>query len=228
MIISHKYKFIFIKTNKTAGTSLEVFLSSLCGEQDTLTPVWPPVANHRPRNYRGFWNPIFDIIGPRAGDLKFTLKNIIYLNKYHSHIKALDIYSRIAPEIWNNYYKFCVERNPWDKTLSHFHMMSSRSSSLMSLDEYLEKNKLCYNYPNYCDLDNKVMVDKVLKYENLNQELSSIFSQLEIPFPGTLEIFEKNNFRKDRRHYRDVLTPAQAKVIENAFKIEISLHGYSF
>jgi len=39
MIISHKHKFIFIKTRKTAGTSIEIFLSQFCGKNDTLTPI---------------------------------------------------------------------------------------------------------------------------------------------------------------------------------------------
>ena len=39
MIVSHSRKFIFLKTRKTAGTSLEIALSKYCGPEDVLAPI---------------------------------------------------------------------------------------------------------------------------------------------------------------------------------------------
>ena len=39
MIVSHKHKFIFIKTKKTASSSTECALSAVCGPDDILTDL---------------------------------------------------------------------------------------------------------------------------------------------------------------------------------------------
>ena len=41
MIICHTHKFIFLKTRKTGGTSVEIALSGCCDETDIITPVTP-------------------------------------------------------------------------------------------------------------------------------------------------------------------------------------------
>lgn len=49
-----------MKTKKTAGTSVELFLSQFCGDADIVTPVSSEdeTPGHRPRNFRGVFNPI--------------------------------------------------------------------------------------------------------------------------------------------------------------------------
>ncbi len=41
MILSKLHKFLFLKGRKVAGTSVEVFLSGICGPEDVITPITP-------------------------------------------------------------------------------------------------------------------------------------------------------------------------------------------
>ena len=52
MIVSHKHRFVFVKTRKTGGSSIEHALSEFCGGGDVLTPLPPEVKiPYLPRNY---------------------------------------------------------------------------------------------------------------------------------------------------------------------------------
>jgi hypothetical protein len=229
MILSHKYKFIFIKTAKTAGTSIEVFLSKHCGPSDVLTPIEPSVEGHQPRNYLGLINPIPEIL-ERPGKIFSALRHsITSREKFYRHMPALDIRTRVPFDVWNNYFKFCVERNPWDKVLSHYYMHAAREGGSISLDEYLARGRFPINFFRYTDrAGKKIIVDRILRYENLLTDLGEVFSQLEIPFEGALGVQAKSEYRTDRRPYQQVFSDEQRKLVERAFAKEIALHGYHF
>jgi len=229
MILSHKYKFIFIKTAKTAGTSIEVFLTNLCGPKDIVTPIVPPVEGHQPRNYEGLINPIPEIL-QRPGKIVSVLQHTINSReKFYNHMPASEVRNRVPADVWNSYLKFCVERNPWDKVLSHYHMHAAREGGSLSLDEYLARGRFPINYFRYTDCSGrKIIVDRVLRYENLLPELGEVFSQLNIPFDGALGVAAKSEYRSDRRPYQEIFNEEQRKIVEEAFAKEIELHGYRF
>ena len=229
MILSYKYKFIFIKTAKTAGTSIEVFLSKHCGPQDIVTPIVPPVEGHQPRNYEGFINPIPEILEQPSRFFSTLRHTLMRHTKFYNHMPAREVKNRVPANVWSGYFKFCVERNPWDKVLSHYHMHNARAGGSLLLDEYLARGRFPINYFRYTDRSGKkLIVDRVVRYENLLAELSEVFAHLEIPFEGTLGIAAKFDYRTDRRPYREVFSDEQRLLIGKAFVNEIKLHGYRF
>lgn len=229
MILSHKFKFIFVKTAKTAGTSIEVLLSKHCGPNDILTPIEPPVDGHEPRNYLGFINPIPEIL-ERPGKIFPVLRHsITSRERFYRHMPASEIRNRVPRDVWKSYFKFCVERNPWDKVLSHYHMHATREGGALSLDEYLARGRFPINSFRYTDRSGKeILVDRIVRYENLHGELSEVFAQLNIPFDGALGVKAKSEYRTDRRPYQQVFGDEQRRIVEKAFAKEIELHGYCF
>jgi hypothetical protein len=201
MIISHKYRFIFIKTLKTAGTSVEVYLSPHCGPGDILTTIKPPVAGHEARNQGRFYN----------------------------HFSAWGVRQVVPPEIWSSYFKFCVERNPWDKTVSDFCMLRHRSGGSLRFADYLSAGRFCRSWDLYTDMDNRtLLVDRVLRYEQLDRDLGEVFKQQGIPWKGSLDVFAKSAYRTDRQPYRNWYSAAQQALIGQVFADEIREFNYAF
>jgi hypothetical protein len=229
MIISHEHKFIFIKTAKTAGTSIEVFLSKQCAPKDIVTPIHPPVEGHEPRNHEQFVNPISELIWRPEG-LRRALRHVFERReKFYNHMPAWLVQQRIPARIWKNYFKFCVERNPWDKVLSQYHMVASRAGGSFSLDEYLAKGRFPINYFRYTDRSGtKIIVDRIVRYENLINDLAEVFSHVNVRFEGSLGVRAKSEYRSDRTPYQSVFNDVQRKIVEQAFAREIELHGYEF
>jgi hypothetical protein len=228
MIVSHKYRFIFVKTLKTAGTSVEVFLSNLCGEDDIVTPIYPPESSHVERNYVGLWNPVHDLIENDGWGVRKIFIDLMARKKFYNHIPARILRHRLPSNVWNGYFKFCIERNPWDKTLSHFYMVRERTGGTLTFDEYLASRKFCSNHPIYLDKHGAVLVDRVVKYESLSEDLAEVFSELGVPYDGTLGVQAKSGHRRDKRPYQEVYSDSARKIIADAFHTEILLHGYTF
>ena len=229
MIISHKYRFIFIKTFKTAGTSLEVLLSQYCDSDDIVTPFMGTEYSHRPRNSCSFFNPFPELLAPPRSRFQKTVHDLLRLRRFYNHMPAHLVKHRISRQVWDSYFKFCIERNPWDKALSHY-WFKKDSEKLKSFDDYIQKGYKCFNYPLYTSPGkvSDILVDKVVKYENLTEDLGEVFQHLNIPWDGALAVRAKGGARKDKRHYREVLSSTQASAIEKCYSHEISLHNYKY
>ncbi|GAA5481731.1 hypothetical protein [Haloferula sargassicola] len=240
MVISHQHKFIFIKTAKTAGTSVEAFFSPRCGPDDVFTPTRPPVEGHQPRNWQGWFFPLKEILSfnypidrrvfaeRRFLTPKRTVADMVKRRKFHEHIPARIVKQRVPPEVWNGYHKFTIERNPWDKTLSHYHMQRSVRGGTMTLDEYFERGEFCVNTSLYCDERGGLMVDEVIPYHELAAGIGRLCDRFGIPYEGSLGVRAKGDYRTDRRHYSEVLEPRHLEIIDRVYRKEIDMHGFIY
>lgn len=240
MVISHQHRFIFIKTAKTAGTSIEAFLSPHCGPDDVFTTTRPPVEGHEPRNWQKAFFPFKEFfsfnypvdksvfVERRFFTPRRTFDDMRKRRKFHEHLPARIAKMRIDPEIWNSYHKFAVERNPWDKTLSHYHMQKAYRGGKLTLDEYFEEGVFCQNTGFYLDENGECLVDEMIKYEHLAEGIGGICERFGIPFDGSLGVRAKGDYRKDRTHYSMVLEKPHLEIIDRVFRKEIEIHGYVF
>lgn len=230
MIISHKHNFIFIKTKKTAGTSIEIALSKFCGPRDIITPISPEDEETRSNlGYPGPQNYHFPI-------WKYGIRDAMKLatkgkkkTGFYNHISAKEVMSIVGKEKWNSYYTFCFERNPWDRIVSEYFWIN-KSEPRPTIQEFIRseapidlKNK---GYRNYT-VDGKVVVNRVCRFEKLREELEEVRHLIGIP--EQLELPRaKSNFRKDKRSYRDILGAEDRAYISEFFHEEISLMEYEW
>lgn len=228
MIISHKYKFIFIKTEKTAGTSIEIALSRYCGNNDIITPVSREDESIRKklgcRPPQNCFAPLSSYNLKNIRDLIFKRKRKL---KYYNHLHAKNIKNMIGDDIWNSYFKFCFERNPWDKVISHYYWCY-KNEPRPSITEFITSKKvrnLKQNGYGAYTINGEVAVDRICRFENIKDELEQVRIHLGIPEPINLPN-AKTKYRKDKRSYKEILSDTDKNLISEIFNEEIKLLGY--
>jgi hypothetical protein len=230
MIVCHRHKFIFLKTSKTAGTSIELALSKFCGDEDIITPNSPDSGMRRELGHRGFQNCLAPWWDYRPRDITHLFVKRQLKLRFYDHMPAKEIRPLLEERMWSGYFKFCVERNPWDRAISLYHWRY-RSRPKPPLAEFLSSDapllRLRQSGFELYTLDGEIAVDRICLYEDLQDGLEEVRIRLGLPAP--LELPRANSTsRTDRRHYRELLDEEQRERIRRVFQPEIELFGYEF
>ncbi|MEO1300281.1 MAG: sulfotransferase family 2 domain-containing protein [Cyanobacteria bacterium J06636_16] len=226
MIISHEYKFIFLKTRKTAGTSIEIALSKFCDVNDIITPILGKDERKRQElGYRGPQNYNIPLCFYQKADWINLLKKR-QPKQFFNHAGANFIKANIKAEIWQNYFKFCFERNPFDKAISRYYWSAREPRPAIS--DYLEhlQTKFLSDW-NIYTIENQIAVDFVGRYENLTDDLAIVAEKLGLP--GELSLTKaKGGYRKERKHYTQLLDRQAQTRIEQVCNKEMSVFNYAW
>ncbi len=216
MIISHKYRFIFLRTGKTAGTSLTTALRETLGD-DAL--------------HAGLQRPAWAKYSPiHHGALKRNLPDLFGL---HPHATAWQVRRVLGPEIFDSYYKFAVERNPWERQVSlYFHREWKKGNAKPDFDRDMRSR--LYRNTEYVRLNNwsiyaiggRVVADRVLHYERLEDELAELSDAL--AFPAPLRLPKLRNYSGDRDHYSTYYSDQSRRLVAGWYEKEIETFGYRF
>jgi hypothetical protein len=221
VIVNHKYKFIFIKSFKTAGTSLEIALSKFCGDKDVITKIEP--------------------------DDEIIRKKLKYTGPQNNtgmkiHMTASEIKSKIKSEIFKNYFKFVVVRNPFDQIISAFywHNESKKNEKKffflkkksIDFDKFFERKArhIFEDEINRYSENGEILIDKFISYENLKNDLSSLSDLINLP-ENLYEVFKnikaKSNIKPSKDKRIKLNKNHIMKIYKYADKI-IKLHNYKY
>jgi hypothetical protein len=231
VIVSHRYRLIFVKTRKTAGTSIETYLSKRCAPDDVVSIVKPPEPGHEPRNYRGFFNPLPEILASGGRLAVRTLWQLVRRRRFLGMLPAFVVRGRVPRAVWEGYYKFAVDRNPWDKIVSAYWFQTRERGVRMEFDAFLasDRPRGLSDHRMYTDpRSGELLVDRVLRFESLDRELGEVFERCGVPWEGRLSERAKGGYRKDRRPYQELYDDAGRERVERIFAREIELLGYRF
>ena len=220
MIVSHEHRFIFVKTRKTAGTSIEVFLARLLGPDAVVTPVIPPVPGHLPRNHSAPFNPLPQMLHERR--IRPALADLRQRRTYWNHMPATRIRERVGARVWDSYFKFCFERDPWDKVVSWYWFLRWTVPDL-PFDRFVLTQELPTDFPLY-SIDGRMAMDAVGRFEHVHDDLTAILAKIGVDEP--VELPREKTARPGERDTPTVFTPELDAHVARVFAREIAEFGY--
>ena len=212
MIISHKHKFIFFKTRKTAGTSLQIALSEFCGDDDIITGSHKFYGKETEKHFSG-----------------------INMDKFwtdHPHPELAQTKKFLGEKIWNSYFKFAFVRNPYEIVVSRYFWerrgklkIDDCSKENFKLWVKNELNNKSYDLLHPYTATNNIELDFIGRYENLQEDVDYICNILKLP---KLTLGKNKAGYRDKNHYTEYYDDEIKNIVKSFFNKDLKLFNYSF
>lgn len=216
MLLSHRYKFLYVHVAKTGGTSVRAALNHLRWQDPYYFLTWPA-------------HKISSFTGHKLG-LKFPR---------HAHIIAAK--EMLPEEYFNNLFKFAVVRNPWDLQVSSFHHIKRERPEVMNgiteFNEFMRykfdpqrpyqyhiDTSLSLQTDYLVDLHGNLCTDYLGRYENLQESFDFICEKIGIK----KTVLPEKRKAKDRDDYKKYYDDEMIDKVAEYFKRDVEMLRYTF
>jgi hypothetical protein len=216
MLLSLRYKFLFVHIAKTGGTSVRVALGPYRWKDPYRIPLF-------------LCSRLSSITHHRLGC------------KFPRHAKAIAAREMLPRELFDQLFKFAFVRNPWDLQVSSYHHIQRERPHLLSgindfetflrwkLDSdrkyhYIIDTSIELQSDYIVDLHGNIIVDYIGRYERLEDDFREACNRIGIHPPK----LPRKRQAKDRTAYKEYYTNATAQLVAQYFKRDIEMFGYSF
>lgn len=159
----------------------------------------------------------------------------------NNHQQSLSRYKQRFDN-YDNYYKFTVVRNPWDKMVSEYKWFTNTKYKFPGrhVTKHFSDKGFDFFVENFRKLKVGDMshrreqitfirpvedLNKIVRFEHLSTELYSICEHLNIPIDT---IPHKHNLSSNMRHYTEYYNDSTRKLVAEQYKNDIEHFGYKF
>ncbi|NIW61014.1 MAG: hypothetical protein GWN24_19455 [Nitrospinaceae bacterium] len=229
------------------GTSLEMALSKFLGPEDIITPISLEDEEARfewgfrvAQNFQKNWSEmgVKDLgrvmqflVGKMDRRPKRQALNRRRLpRRFWNHMSAREARSLLGEQVWKDYFKLTVERNPWDKVVSMFYWDQKGKRQGQPFEEFVRSGMAYQSEYDRYSIGGIPQVDKIVRYENLEQDLGEVSERVGFPenvYEVMKHIRAKGGFRKEGT-FRDLYDEDLKRIIGFQYAREIALLGYCF
>ncbi len=216
MLVSHAHRFIYLKTFKTAGTSVELYFQPYC------LPPGAASSDEGSVTAAG-------IVGRRGEGASKTAE-------WYNHMPAVGVRERLGEEIWQSYRKFCVVRDPFEKIVSDFWFNQPAAERARLKNAPIRRVRRAFTAflrrPGFpldrpiCAIGEELAVDRVLRYERLQADLAALCDELGIPWQPERMQRAKGEFRIRPESAATYYSPAGRAQVAAAYAWERATFGY--
>jgi len=207
--VSHTHKFIFVKTHKVAGTSIEMWLEPFCT---------PP--GHKVSHKTEMHESDHGIIGARM------FKEAEGRPKWFHHMGVKPLRNMLGDDIFDRYFKISAVRDPFDRALSSFFWTLKRAKAPDPANFDLARElfheflftKDYVNEYNRVHLDDTYVIDYTIRYEHLENDLLALADRFGLDTSQTeLKVTKRTSqkrFDKPLTDYFDSRTAARVVEVD--------------